>query len=314
LVLLLWGPIYVACGFTLYLNRRTALEAWDIELVFRQLRQRLTGVAYAVLLSVALLFMPVADNAMAASEAAPVATDPNGPDAPRLLKQPLTSEQSQESITQLLDQPPFEHRETVTRWRFGEASEEPSAEDAKSLDEWMKKLADLAQLWKSVDGVALFFEVLLWTILFSLLAWLLWRYRDWLNAFAGRLRMPQVRRYQAPEQLFGLEVAPQSLPNDIAGEVERLWDEQPRAALSLLYRALLSRLLHEQQLALKSSDTEGEVLQQVHALQQAELSQFSQTLTRHWQNLAYGHQQPPAALKDELCTGWRQLFERGAQA
>jgi hypothetical protein len=82
----------------------------------------------------------------------------------------------------------------------------------------------------------------------------------------------------------------------------------------LLYRALLSRLLHEQQLALKSSDTEGEVLQQVHALQQAELSQFSQTLTRHWQNLAYGHQQPHAALKDELCTGWRQLFERGTQA
>lgn len=314
LVLVLWGPIYVACGFTLYLNRRTALEAWDIELVFRQLRQRLTGVAYALLLSVALLFMPVADNAMAASEAAPVATDPNGPDAPRLLKQPLTSEQSQESITQLLDQPPFEHRETVTRWRFGDAPKEPSAEDAKSLDEWMKKLADLAQLWKSVDGVALFFEVLLWTILFSLLAWLLWRYRDWLNAFAGRLRMPQVRRYQAPEQLFGLEVAPQSLPNDIAGEVERLWHEHPRAALSLLYRALLSRLLHEQQLVLKSSDTEGEVLQQVHALQQAELSQFSQTLTRHWQNLAYGHQQPPAALKDELCTGWRQLFERGAQA
>ena len=36
LVLVVWEPIYVACGFSLYLNRRTQLEAWDIELVFRR--------------------------------------------------------------------------------------------------------------------------------------------------------------------------------------------------------------------------------------------------------------------------------------
>src|SRR5690606_163265 len=59
LILVFWEPIYVACGFTLYLNRRTALEAWDIELVFRRLRQRLTGSAYALaLLCSLLLFTP----------------------------------------------------------------------------------------------------------------------------------------------------------------------------------------------------------------------------------------------------------------
>lgn len=45
LLLIVWEPIYVACGFSLYLNRRTILEAWDIELVFRRLRQRLSAVA-----------------------------------------------------------------------------------------------------------------------------------------------------------------------------------------------------------------------------------------------------------------------------
>lgn len=34
-------PLYVAAGFTLYLNRRTELEAWDLELAFRHLRERL---------------------------------------------------------------------------------------------------------------------------------------------------------------------------------------------------------------------------------------------------------------------------------
>ena len=33
-------PIYVAAGFGLYLHRRTQLEAWDVELVFRRLAAR----------------------------------------------------------------------------------------------------------------------------------------------------------------------------------------------------------------------------------------------------------------------------------
>lgn len=315
LLLILWEPIYVACGFTLYLNRRTALEAWDIELVFRQLRQRLTGVAYALLLGFSLLLLQVPNSAMAAANGGPLPIEnPVGPQAERLLKQPLTSAQAQQSISQLLEQPPFEHRETVTRWRLGDEAEEPNEADAKALGKLLEGFLALTQLWKSVEAVALFFEVLLWAALFSLIAWLVWRYRDWLNAFAGRLRLPRARTYQPPAQLFGLEVAPQSLPADIPGEVERLWDEQPRAALGLLYRALLSRMLHEQRLPLKSAHTEAEVLQRVQALQQQELSQFSQTLTHHWQNLAYGHRLPPAALKPELCGAWRRLFEQEAQA
>ena len=34
-------PLYVSAGFMLYLNRRTLLEAWDIELIFRTMAKRL---------------------------------------------------------------------------------------------------------------------------------------------------------------------------------------------------------------------------------------------------------------------------------
>ena len=91
-------------------------------------------------------------------------------------------------------------------------------------------------------------EVLLWTLLASVVAIVLWRYREWLQVFAGRLRMPKRRTAVAPTQLFGLDVAPEKLPADIAGEAERLWQTDPRAALALLYRGLLSRLLHDFQL------------------------------------------------------------------
>ncbi len=150
--------------------------------------------------------------------------------------------------------------------------------------------------------------MLRWTALFSLLLTLAWRYRDWLRAFGARLQRPGKAPAPAPSQLFGLQLAPDSLPDDIAGSVEALWAEQPREALGLLYRALLSRLLHDHQLPLKSSHTEAEVWQLTLQLQQAELSRFAQLLTRHWQNLAYGHQLPPDNLKRGLCEAWRRLF------
>ena len=40
-------PFYVGAGFGLYLNCRTRLEGWDVELAFRRLASRLRGLAVA---------------------------------------------------------------------------------------------------------------------------------------------------------------------------------------------------------------------------------------------------------------------------
>src|SRR6185437_13548691 len=44
------GPFYVGAGFGLYLNRRTQMEAWDVEIALRRLRERLLPVASSLLL------------------------------------------------------------------------------------------------------------------------------------------------------------------------------------------------------------------------------------------------------------------------
>lgn len=318
LVLVIWEPIYVACGFTLYLNRRTRLEAWDIELTFRRLRQRLTGAAYALLLGASLFLLPPAPSAWAAEDVGscpvPEEFDPMGPQAERLLNQPLTSRAAHDAIEQLLDQPPFENRETVTRWRFGEESKPEAETDNGALARLLRGLFDLLEHWNGLKYLAVALEVLLWALLASAVLLLLWRYRDWLSTFGERFGLPQRRQVPPPSVLFGLEVTPESLPADIAGTAEALWDSQPREALGLLYRALLSRLLHDLRVPLKAAHTEGEVLSLVEQLQLLELSRFSQVLTRHWQNLAYGHRLPPASLKRGLCEGWRRQFplERAA--
>lgn len=304
LILVVWEPIYVACGFSLYLNRRTVLEAWDIELVFRRMRQRLSSAA-VVLLLIVIAGMPSAQSVWAAE---PVIS----PDTPRLLDQPLTSQASRDSIKAILDQPPFKNRESVTRYRFGEDKPDAKTKDDGTTPQWLKALARLLDDSR-FGALASLIEVVLWGIVLAGIALLIWRYRDWLQAFVSRrpVRRSKVER-AVPKQLFGLDVHHETLPADVAAAAETLWQTNPREALGLLYRALLSRLLHDYKLPLKDADTESQVLARIDQLQQPALLAFSRTLTGHWQNMAYGHRLPPAPLQQELCDGWRALFNPGA--
>ena len=305
LVLVVWEPVYVACGFSLYLNRRTELEAWDIELVFRRLRQRLNGTA-PVLLLAACLLLPGLPSPVWAAEPA------SGPDAPRLLNQPLTSETSRNSIKALLEQPPFKNKETVTRYRFGEDPAVPAQpEKDGEAPQWLKTLLDWLD-GRHFNALANVIEVLLWGVVIALLGWLVWHYREFLQAFVSRRpQLPSRTKRPVPHQAFGLDLSRETLPDDIAASAELLWQTQPRAALGLLYRALLSHLLHDFNLPLKPADTENQVLARIEHLQRPELLAYSRQLTVHWQNMAYGHRVPAAHLQQELCNGWRVLFGPG---
>lgn len=298
LILVFWEPIYVACGFSLYLNRRTVLEAWDLELVFRHLRQRLSSVAPLLLLMIGLTLLPFSPPAMA---------DASNP------AKPLNTQDASQSIKSLLDKPPFKNPETVTRYRFGE-DKPPVKNKAHSdgkLPDWLKALLNNLNS-NTFKHIAQGLEVLLWGLLIGALIMLAWRYREWLSTFVSRRGpgKPNVMK-PAPTQLFGLELGTETLPDDVASAAEHLWATQPREALGLLYRGLLSRLLHDFNLPLKSADTEGQVLARVHQLQQPQLLAFSDELTRHWQNLAYGHHLPPLSAQQKLCSDWRTLFSSG---
>ncbi|WP_339547920.1 DUF4129 domain-containing protein [Pseudomonas sp. RA_35y_Pfl2_P32] len=301
LILIVWEPVYVACGFSLYLNRRTTLEAWDIELVFRRLRQRLSTVVASLLL-LGLLGLPAAQPVLAAESSA-------APASPRLLQQPLNSQASSTAIHAILDAPPFKNTQTLTRYRLGDA--EPEQPQAGQAPGWLKALFELLDS-PHLAGLASIIEVLLWTTVIGLLALLAWHYREWLQTFVSRRpALPRSAQRPLPAQMFGLDLGRESLPDDVAAEVERLWASRPREALGLLYRALLVRLLHDYALPLTSADTEGQVLGHIQRLQQPQLHAFSSILTKHWQNIAYGHRVPPPALQAQLCAGWRALFDRG---
>lgn len=311
LVLLVWEPVYVACGFSLYLNRRSELEAWDLELVFRRLLERLGQTSLVLLLGIALLLPAPPALAEAPAAAALASSDSNscslpgidnpGPQAERLTQQPLSSRQAQSEIRALLDAPPFRRIEERIDW--GWPSADPSAEATPQPSEapaWTRSLAGLL-------------EGLLWTLLAGALLLLAWRYRLWLRLFVTPTRATPVRQAAPPAQLFGLDVDPLNLPDDLPATVERLWPSDPRAALALLYRGLLSHLLHCRQLPLKAAHTEGEVLALLQGLDDPALSAYAERLLSAWQALAYGSRTPPDSLAQALCSQWRQLERPGGQ-
>ncbi|WP_455913229.1 DUF4129 domain-containing protein [Pseudomonas syringae] len=341
LVLIVWGPVYVSCGFALYLNRRTALEAWDIELGFRKLRQRVMGSALALLLGGCLALTLLPSSALAESALNPSMTDPSmadeipgesgnscplppldnpqtdenvaSPDSPRLRNQLLTSQASQDAIHSVLEQPPFKNPKPVSGWRIAQPKQDAS-HDARSAETltWLARLVvGLLNVGKTLSTL---FGALLWTLVGLTVAWVIWRYRAWFATFVGKSPPKAIAPQDLPQQLFGLQVRAESLPTDVASAAERLWQQSPREALSLLYRALLSRLLTDYQLPLRSADTEVQILARIAELKQPSLDDFSHELTRHWQNLAYGHQMPPDQARQTLCADWRKLFAQGPGA
>lgn len=300
LVLIVWQPIYVACGFTLYLNRRTELEAWDVELVFRSLAQRLKGSA-ALLLIAAICILPYSQPVFAeAQQIANTYNDELSTDDPRLLKQMLNSEQAQQSITHLLDQPPFQNYKTATNWRFSDAKDTQRKPSAFSAPAWLNNL--LSYLSFSLQG-------LLWGLVLLVSTAIIWRYRQWLRTFGQQLLPGKKHQHAPPTTLLGLEISAASLPDDVVATAQALWAQDPRAALSVLYRGLLHHLVEVQALPLTAGHTEGEVVVLTQASPEA-LQRYTQQLTQHWQNLAWGQCLLPHSQFSELCAQWQHLQQQ----
>ena len=75
----------------------------------------------------------------------------------------------------------------------------------------------------------------------------------------GVPRVP--KRFVAPSHVRDLDIRPESLPDDVGAAALALWERgEQRAALALLYRGALSRLVHVHAVPIRASSTEGECL------------------------------------------------------
>lgn len=288
------APFYVAGGFALYLTRRSELEAWDIEINFRRLKARRKAprmMPAAMVLLGALLMLPVAQS-----------------DAVEMGQQ-----EARTLIAEVLQNEHFGKQEAQTGWKYIGQDEQPDEQDLSGLAWLLEQLFDFfAGFGKGFAAVG---EVVMWIgggLLVAFLVYLIVKNRDWMTL--GSLGREE-RKRPATVSLFGLELAPDSLPENIPAAVAALLDKGDlRGALSLLYRGALVKLIHQEQLEIPGSATEGECLALVRdSRPEAEATLF-QRLTLHWVALAYGHQIPERELVSELSREWSEIGRRGVVA
>ena len=164
---------------------------------------------------------------------------------------------------------------------------------------WLKDLfAFLAQ-----NGRFLFWGVLA-VLAAMLLIYLARLFKGW--------RMPErPRRLEVPSFVRDLDIRPESLPDDIGAAARQLWDSgDHRAALSLLYRGLLSRLAHVHGVPIKDSTTEGDCLALAdrHLFDESRKTYVIQ-LVRLWQRAVYGGEQVAAESVHALCEGFARALD-----
>jgi hypothetical protein len=155
-------------------------------------------------------------------------------------------------------------------------------------------------------------RLLMWALVAILAAWL--------ATFIVRLvrgRAPRQRAddgFVAPTHVRDLDIRPEALPPNIGAAARALWDRgQHRAALALLYRGLLSRLVHKYRVPIRDSSTEGDCLAlAADHLAEASRRDYASQLIRIWQRAVYGSQDPTSTAFYELCDAFAQTLDRAA--
>ena len=179
----------------------------------------------------------------------------------------------------------IEHR---LQWR-GDDTPPPERGNAEWLVALARWLADASRwiVW------------LLGALGVALLALFAWR---WMRVRGDAARGAEHLR---PSHVNDLDIRPASLPADIGAAARALLHAgQPRAALSLLYRGTLSRLVHAHRLPIGAASTEGECARLARNALAPAASEYVAALLQAWQWEVYADRRNDPGTIEALCSGF----------
>ncbi len=314
---LLVAPYYIASGFMLYINRRVELEGWDIELKFKEIAESrqaraeksvsggaLKSIA-AFLLMVTFATLAPQDITYAQEQSSELESlvSCEGEQCDYLDR----IDEAQSDITKVLEDEAFHRLETVKiprwldEWKFDD-------EEADSSD------YEMSPFMRSVlQFLSSSIELIIWGVFLSILVFLIVRYRALISRFVLRSAGRGTAPIEVPEVMFGLDVREDRLPDDIESEAQRfIAAGQYRECLSLLYRAIIARLLHQHRVPFRASNTELECLAISKTRVNEEVYTYFAGLTRAWRKLAYGHITPTEDSLRVLCRGCFEILSQSS--
>ncbi len=301
-------PFFIGAGFGLYLNRRTQVEAWDVEIAFRKLRTRLTAASSSFALVIALLgagLLPARaldDTTPSVTATAGPRTPHNGiaPTLPRVFGDARVDERA---FNKAVDQ----------------AYRDPLLNDSRKQVTWEKKHAstpkpatqqDLSWLSGGAALLAFIAEWGLWVLLGGLVLMLLITARHWLPWMRGALHRHTPLPVEVETEVLQLAA---TLPANVPAAARRLWGEgKPRHALALLYRASVESMADRAGVALPPGATESECLRAARRMPDGDDRSLFAGMVRVWQYAAYGQRLPTADEFEALLGQLQQRFRWAA--
>lgn len=222
-----------------------------------------------------------------------------------------TRQQVETSLTEVRADPDLPGTEMQKTLRFKEKNDVKEKEKEKEKEK--KDKFDWGD-WKEImhrvtDGG----RMLIWFLAALVVIWTGLRVRSWMRV---RAAFPSAGAGSLPSHVSSLDIRLESLPSDIGHEAVMLWQRREhRLALSLLYRAALSRLVHVDAVPIASASTEGECLALAAATLAPERAAFLARLVGAWQRAVYGARLPADAEVQTLCADFsRYLPEQAPSA
>ena len=305
-VVTLIEPFYVGAGFALYLNCRTRIEGWDVELAFRRLATRLTSAAAALVIA-----MMTLSGAHAADQI--VAQTNPATDALKVIKEleanlkktkrpddkPAEKSDPAKAVKEVLKAPEFEIHKVKSRIWIPEFKE--TQQDKK------KSSSELP----SLDFLGVIGEVLFWLLIAGGVIWLVVYLVKNHRIFI--IRGVSKAPVRAPKVIMGMNITRESLPDDIVAAARAAWAAGDfKEALSLLYRGSLSWLVNRRRVPISDSDTEEDCLVQVLQAGEKREADYFRQLTGAWVQVAYAVMPVSEDEMQRLCEQWPFVEQGGA--
>ncbi|HEX6999129.1 MAG TPA: hypothetical protein VF322_13395 [Gammaproteobacteria bacterium] len=286
-------PWFVGAGFGLYINCRTELEAWDLEIAFRRMAlRRATATAAAAMIVAAVLASLVGapGAALAQGSAAGQGDESEAPGIAGYWSDAVV----RPAVDEVMSSDELKGTREITTWRRIDRGE-PTSPEAGVLGRFLASLGRAlalgaeAALWIAVAGLLLTAAVAVWRL-------------------RSRASTRRAEAAPSPDHRIVLadgEIKGDTLPADVPGEALRLWRAgQRRRAMSLLYRASVFAVVDRHGVRLPENATEGMCIAAVEQQADAARAEFFRKLVAAWMWCAYAGRDPDDDFVAFVCAQW----------
>ncbi|MGH8050982.1 MAG: DUF4129 domain-containing protein [Arenimonas sp.] len=294
------SPFYVGAGFAAYLNRRTQLEAWDIEIAFKRIATRLRQTSSMVLVvSMLLVSAGVSHHAYALE-----AKNNEIKTLPELFGDDYRAEpkSASEAVKKAYADKDLSPKEKYTAWEPIEKAKKKNKPKRTTIH-GLEAIIDIVS-----GGIAFFAEYGLWLLLALVLSWLIWKSTDWMPWLKDKMPAKRELDELTENEILDLD----TLPSNLSHAVRALWAQQPRAALALLYRGSVEKLSDRLGTPFPPGATEAECVRRSRRLTHPESEAIFHKVVRTWQAAAYAHRVPDSDEFESLLNEWSLRWEKTA--